>query len=440
MRACGRELESDDLRYLFDRTTVVEPLSPEEERSLTEEFVARRREWYEAVLSSNLGQRRALVFYRNAAYAGKRALKRNVSISRNEELQGVQMQLAGLLPELEALVSQGTVRTKQLIEKLLCCPEDPSEDGTDTHEVLELMSRRSLSYDAIRQINCDMQRLLSALLVRKEHWSTPGQCPALTELISEHLVWPQRFERSMERVGEHFGRWKKVQDSLVLANMRLVVNIAKRFRGRGLQFRDLISDGVIGLMRSIWKFEPEQGYKLSSYATKAIRQRMKRSIYASARAARLPEHTIPTYAKIKEFCRMYRERHHGSEPSEETIADALGLSAMVIGRIRSAGQRTASLDAAGHNGDDPFGTFLADDKASNPIANALRAELSPVVDAAMRRLPSREREIIALRYRSGLTLEEAGRTLGICKERVRQIQNRAEGRLRNILKDYNVDS
>jgi RNA polymerase primary sigma factor len=266
----------------------------------------------------------------------------------------------------------------------------------------------------------DEQRLASVIIAGRE---AAARLEATTVSVSERVAL-KRAVRDGEDARVRF----------INANLRLVVSIARRFDGGSLSVLDLVQEGNLGLMRAVDKFDHTKGFKFSTYATWWIRQAIGRALADGSRTIRVPSHVRETYSLIDQTAERLAEQF-GRAPTSAEIAQETGLSKEHVDLARQHRNSLVSLSSpVGAEGDTDLGDLIADESADAPFEDVIRRIDRRVLDAQLARLSDRERDVIELRF--GLsaepcTLAEIGERFELTRERIRQIEARALGKLRH---------
>ena len=251
------------------------------------------------------------------------------------------------------------------------------------------------------------------------------------------LSQEEEFELAQKVIHGNEKEKKRAKDKMAESNMRLVVSIAKRYSGRGLDFLDLIQEGNTGLLRAVEKFDPDKGFKFSTYATWWIRQAITRAIADQARTIRIPVHMVETINKVLRAQRRLTQELN-REPTIEEIGKAMDMDPEKIEYVMKIKQDIASLDASvgrdGEDDDSSLGDFIEDEDRVSPEDAAANQLLKEQIASILSTLTDREQKIIKMRFGIGggksHTLEEVGAEFSVTRERIRQIEAKALAKLR----------
>lgn len=293
----------------------------------------------------------------------------------------------------------------------------------------------------VRRAVCAHNRVMEPMPITMSTASAPvPSSPAsedafglyLREIGREKLLTPAQEVELAARIKRGD---KAARERMITANLRLVVKLATDYTNLGLPLLDLISEGNIGLMKAVERFDPAKGGKLSTYAGWWIKQSIKRALANQSKTIRVPVHQVEKITKIRRLTEQLTAEL-GRDPSDEELADEVGLSAAQIAALKSSGIQPASLDApvGKDDGDTLFGDMISDDNAEDPLERLEEKDMRANLGGLLKVLTPREREIIKLRYGLGgggqKTLEDIGDKFGITRERIRQIQMVALQKLR----------
>jgi RNA polymerase sigma factor (sigma-70 family) len=293
-----------------------------------------------------------------------------------------------------------------------------------------------------RQVLCSLTRL--SLEIRLIPWNSADKAEKMTSLaafseMSRSPAYREEIKRHTRQISQHFSHVREMEHqatgNLIRANLRLVISVATKYRGRGMSLGDLVQEGNIGLMRAVRKFDHRRGYKFSTCAYWWIRQAVTRAIADQSRTIRVPLHTVEVLANLAKARTKLRQELN-RQPSRDELASAVDISAEQADWIFKVSlARTISLDATvGEDNDTCIADLIKDELAPNPADEVDQCLLREQLAEALKALSDRDRCIVQMRFGldggGGHTLAEVGAAVGLTRERVRQIEKEALAKLR----------
>lgn len=317
---------------------------------------------------------------------------------------------------------------------------DDSFDFIEEEESAELVKEEEAEAEAEEDTPVpDLDNAISIDDPVKMYLKEIGALPLLTS--EEEIVLAKTVEAGMraDALPEEKEAAQEAKKELADRNLRLVVSIAKKYLGRGLQFLDLIQEGNLGLLKAVDKFDYTKGYKFSTYATWWIRQAITRAIADQARTIRVPVHMVETINKLNRISRQLLQEN-GREATNEELAKAMGVSLAKVREVKKIAQDPISLETPiGEKEDSHLGDFIEDHEAIAPDDAAGSILLREQIEELLTGLTERERQVLELRF--GLkdgktrTLEEVGKYFDVTRERIRQIEGKALSKLKKTAKN-----
>jgi RNA polymerase primary sigma factor len=440
----------DPVRMYLTQMGEIPLLTRAEEIALAKKIEVTRKRFRRSLLESDFPLRTAIDILRKV-HNSEMPFDRTIKVSVTEGLE--KTQILGRMPL--NLKTIDYLRQKYLVDaEKMVNPRVSDRRREKLRPVLNIRRRKMVTLveelsvrtqrlqpvmkrlEQICERMTEIQRKLKRLRRLK---SAKDECAnlkrELQDLVLLTLETPESLRDRMALIEQRFGDYEQSMRELSGGNLRLVVSIAKKYRNRGLSFLDLIQEGNTGLMRAVDKYEYRRGYKFSTYATWWIRQAITRAIADQARTIRIPVHMIETMSKLRRVSKQLLQEN-GREPTMEETAEAAQVSLEETRRVLKISRHPISLDRpVGESEDSYFGDFIEDDGTDSPVNAATQEMLKDKIDAVLKTLTYREREIIKLRYGLGdgytYTLEEVGRIFKVTRERVRQIEAKAVRKLQH---------
>ncbi len=455
--------EPDPVHLYFSDMSDIPLLTREEEVEVTTALWQAKEELRDLVVATRPGALEAVKLLERAT-GGKLFFERAVGAERLEGgkkvREAVKVQLAQDLATARRLFEE-----VDALRPILLTPRD---DGGAAEEILRTKAevrRRTdaltkivaeydydvaVAFDVARQLDRMVRRMFSLRILAREaaragdearRASLEAELEALQQECWERPGDLQR--RVRKRCDPLMQRYRELKVALCRGNLRLVVSIAKRYRNRGMGFLDLIQEGNSGLLRAIEKFDPRRGFKFSTYATWWIRQAVTRALAEKSRMIRVPVYLTDVMNKLRRMTREVDEST-GQPPDLTQLSRQLGIGIEEADRVMRAARSPISLDNPyNEGGEGDFGDFLEDKSSPRPTDGVSRELLAEKVRSVLHSLPTREREVIMLRF--GLsdgrvyTLEELGKRFNVTRERIRQIEIRAIRRLQHPLRAKSLE-
>lgn len=453
----GNKFSSDPIRMYLSQMAEIPLLARAEEISLAKKIEVTRKRFRRTVIGCAMAMRTTMGTLVDV-HEGDLPFDRTIKVSLTERLTKEQIiaRMPHNLKTLSHLMEQNESDFRRLLNRRTSDAEAQEARKRfirRRRKMLTLIEELSLRTRRVQAMMRQMEDTVGRMDDIRRHLKLMLDNPAtrdkranlrreLRDLMISAQESPKSLRRRCQVMRRQYQDYEQVKRELSGGNLRLVVSIAKKYRNRGLSFLDLIQEGNTGLMRAVDKYEYRRGFKFSTYATWWIRQAITRAIADQARTIRIPVHMIDVLSKLRNASKQLLQEL-GREPTCEEAAAATGLSVDETRRVLAMGRHPVSLDRpVGESEDSCFGEFIEDGGLPRPEKAASNELLRERIEALLKTLTYREREIIRLRYGLGdgytYTLEEVGRIFKVTRERVRQIEAKAVKKLQHPVRSQQL--
>jgi RNA polymerase primary sigma factor len=441
----------DPIRMYFSQMAAIPLLTRDEEILYAKEIEKSQKELVRHIYQTSLGQDEALQLLEQILNQTRLVEKSlDLTLSRKGDRHAFFDRLHKELPRMRSLFEMNTLESLDLEELALSDKSDRPTLEKRLHNRVLRLARMLESYmvkmkyvtrwqHKIAKLGRNLEVVIVGLRVRNKR-AIATEFDEINEAILE--PYPAFIERGRE-ITRQFNRYETAKGNLSSGNLRLVVSVAKKYRGRGLTFLDLIQEGNTGLMRACEKYEYRKGYKFSTYATWWIRQAISRAIAEKSRMVRLPVYMSETMSKLGGISREHLQKT-GRRPDLHEIAIILEVPEEELQSMIRLSRPPVSLSTpVGSEDDSTFGDFIEDHRFTSPSESITAAALKGRMGNVLETLSLREREVIKMRFGIGrddtYTLEELGKKFKVTRERIRQIEIRALKKLRHPVRSRNLE-